>query len=79
MDEDEIFESKSALVPEFGKIICASFSFITPKGEIHTQSFKDDDEKILLLKIKELLDKVNQLDFFLCGHNIKNFDIPLSR
>ena len=76
MDNDQIYESKSALIPEFGKIICASFSFITPKGDIHTQTFKSDDEVELLLKVKDLLDKVYKLDFFLCGHNIKNFDIP---
>ena len=43
------------LIPEFGKIICASFSFITPKGDIHTQTFKSDDEVELLLKVKDLV------------------------
>ena len=76
MDAEEIYENKSALIPEFGKIVCASFSFITPKGDIHTQTFSDDDEKVLLLQIKDILEKVYTLDFHLCGHNIKNFDIP---
>lgn len=76
MSDDEIYESKSALVPEFGKIVCASFSFVTPKGETHTQTFKNDNEKDLLMQIKDLLDKVFDLGFHLCGHNIKSFDIP---
>lgn len=76
MSDEEVFESKSALIPEFGKIICATFSFITPKGDVHTQTFNDEDEKELLLKIKNLLEKVYDLDFYLCGHNIKIFDIP---
>lgn len=73
---EEIFINKSALVAEFSKIIVASFSFITPKGEIHTQTFAEDDEKELLIQVKDLLNKVEKLDFYLCGHNIKFFDIP---
>jgi DNA polymerase elongation subunit (family B) len=68
--------NKAALVSEFSKIIVASFSFITPKGDIHTQTFAEDDEKDLLLQVRDLLNKVEKLDFYLCGHNIKFFDIP---
>lgn len=73
---NEVFVNKAALVAEFSKIIVASFSFITPKGDVHTQTFAEDDEKELLIKVKELLTKVEKLDFYLCGHNIKFFDIP---
>lgn len=73
---EEIFVNKAALVSEFSKIIVASFSFITPKGDIHTQTFAEDDEKDLLLQVRDLLNKVEKLDFYLCGHNIKFFDIP---
>ena len=73
---EEIFINKAALVAEFSKIIVASFSFITPKNEIHTQTIAEDDEKELLIQVRELLDKVDKLDFYLCGHNIKFFDIP---
>ena len=73
---EEIFVNKAALVAEFSKIIVASFSFITPKNEIHTQTIAEDDERELLLKIRDLLQKVEKLDFHLCGHNIKFFDIP---
>ena len=49
-DLDEIFTNHAALVSDFSKIIVASFSFIiTPKGEIHTTTFAEDDEKKLLL------------------------------
>lgn len=73
---EEIFVNKAALVSEFSKIIVASFSFITPKGDVHTQTFAEDDEKDLLLQVRDLLNKVEKLDFYLCGHNIKFFDIP---
>jgi len=73
---EEIFVNKAALVSEFSKIIVASFSFIAPDGNIHTQTFAEDDEKVLLLQVRDLLNKVEKLDFYLCGHNIKFFDIP---
>lgn len=73
---EEIFINKAALVAEFSKIIVASFSFITPNGDIHTQTFAEDDERELLLQVRDLLNKVDRLDFYLCGHNIKFFDIP---
>lgn len=74
---DEIFKNHAALVSDFSKIIVASFSFITPDNEIHTTTFADDDEKKLLQDVKKLLDKVLKLDFYLCGHNIKGFDMPM--
>ena len=74
---DEIFKNHAALVSDFSKIIVASFSFITPDNEVHTTTFADDDEKKLLQDVKKLLDKVLKLDFHLCGHNIKGFDMPM--
>lgn len=74
---DEMFSSKSALIPEFAKIVCVSACFITPDGEVKTQSFYGDDEKELLTDVRDLLNKVHKMDFHLCGHNLKNFDIPM--
>jgi len=74
---DEIFVNHAALVSDFAKIIVASFSFITPKGDIHTTTIAEDDEKELLKQVRDLLNKVNKLDFHLCGHNIKGFDMPM--
>jgi len=76
MSIEDIYVSKSALLPEFGKIICISFSFLTPNGDIHVQTFNDEEEKQILIKTKDLLDKVDKLGFVLSGHNIKIFDIP---
>jgi len=74
---DEMFYNKSALIPEFAKIIVASFAFHTPNGDVHTQTFSSDEEVEVLNDIKGLLNKVSKMDFYLCGHNIKNFDIPM--
>ena len=49
---------------------------MTPDGKIHKQTFSDSDEKKLLKDVNVLMDKVFRMDFWLCGHNIKMFDIP---
>jgi len=72
----QMFVNRSALVPEFGRIACVSVAFVTDKGETRMQSFSDMDEKKLLVEVQKLLKKVGELGFFLCGHNVKGFDIP---
>jgi DNA polymerase elongation subunit (family B) len=74
---DEVFSKRTALVPEFAKIVCVSVAFVTDKDEIKAQSFYGDDEKQLLKDCQKLLDRCGKLDFHLCGHNLKNFDIPM--
>jgi hypothetical protein len=74
---DEIFSKRSALVPEFAKIVCVSVAFVLDSGETKRQTFFGDDELKLLQDVQKLLDRCGKLDFFLCGHNLKNFDIPM--
>ena len=74
---DEIFLRRASLVPEFSKIICVSVAFVTDKDEVKIQSFFGDDERQLLKDCQKLLDRCSKLDFYLCGHNLKNFDIPM--
>jgi len=71
-----MFKRHAALVPEFAKIVCVNVQFVMDNGEIKSQSFSGDDEKKLLRDCKKVLDKCYKLDFYLCGHNLKNFDIP---
>ena len=75
--KNNIFVKRAALVPEFAKIICVSVAFVTDKDEIKTQTFSGDDEKKLLKDCQTLLNRCGKLDFYLCGHNLKNFDIPM--
>ena len=72
-----MFKRRSALVPEFAKIVCVSMAFVLDNGEIKKQTFAGDDEKEVLLQVRNLLDRCQKLDFYLCGHNLKNFDIPM--
>jgi predicted PolB exonuclease-like 3'-5' exonuclease len=77
LPKDEVFKKRSALVPEFAKIICVSMAFVMENGEVKKQTFSGDNEKELLIQVRSLLDRCHKLDFYLCGHNLKNFDIPM--
>jgi hypothetical protein len=74
---NEVFSKRTALVPEFSKIVCVSVAFVTDNNEIKQQTFLNDDEKVLLTDVQTLLNRCGKLDFYLCGHNLKNFDIPM--
>jgi len=73
----QMFVNRAALVPEFAKIACVSVAFVMDNGEIKIQSFSDKNEKKLLQDVQKLLRRVGELGFFLCGHNVKGFDIPM--
>jgi hypothetical protein len=72
-----IFLTRTALVPEFAKIVCVSVAFVTDKNEVKKQTFSNDNEETLLSELQTLLNRCSKLDFHLCGHNLKNFDIPM--
>ena len=75
--KNKVFSTRAGLVPEFAKIVCVSFAFVLDNGETRKQTFSNDDEYQLLLDVQKLLNKCGKLDFWLCGHNLKNFDIPM--
>jgi len=76
---DLVYE-RAGIYAEFGKIICISAGLIFNRnGErfFKVKSFMGDDEKMLLEDFGKILtgfccEPKNQL----CGHNIKEFDIP---
>jgi len=74
---EQMFVNRAALVPEFSRIACVSVAFVTDKGETKMQSFSDPDEKKLLKDVQKLLHRIGNLGFYLCGHNVKGFDIPV--
>ena len=67
----QMFVNRAALVPEFARIACVSVAFVK------MQSFSNPDEKKMLLEVQKLLYRVGELGFYLCGHNVKGFDIPM--
>ncbi len=80
---EDLYSEKAGIYAEFGKIICISVGFLIPDKEKKTidsfrvKSFYGDDEKALLQDFFQSLDKyLNNNTYKICGHNIKEFDIP---
>lgn len=76
----EAFVNSAGIYAEFGKIVCISVGFIHfQENEMHfrTKSFANHDEKQLLRDFTHMLARFCQTkEHTLCGHNIKEFDIP---
>lgn len=80
-DDEAIGKSyygRAGIYSEFSKIICISIGFITSEGTLRIKSFSDEKEKDLLENFSKLLKThyPGPQGYFLCGHNIKEFDIP---
>ena len=71
---------RAGIYAEFGKIICISAGFIFLKnGEryFRIKSFYGHDERLLLIDFRKVLDSFcNNPKNQICGHNIKEFDVP---
>ncbi len=76
----DAFKNSAGIYSEFGKIICISVGFVYFRGfEMHfkTKSFYGHDEKKLLEEFVIMLNKFcTNAERSICGHNIKEFDIP---
>ncbi len=71
---------RAGIYAEFGKVVCISAGIFIPNGgkySLRTKSFYGDDEKKLLSDFSEMLNKsFYQANKVLCGHNIREFDVP---
>lgn len=77
------YYNNAGIYSEFGKIVCISvgaFGRDANNGELffRVKSYYNHNEKQLLMEFAALLDKHynNPNKHFLCGHNIREFDIP---
>ncbi len=84
-DAEEItpkdYYKNSGIWAEFGKVICISvgyFNFFNGgKYEFRVKSIYGDDESTVLKEFADLIENYfNAPQKLLCGHNIKEFDIP---
>jgi DNA polymerase elongation subunit (family B) len=76
--DEELYELKAALVPEFNRIVCASFGrydFREPIPKMVIKSYYGDDENEILNGIEAVVSKFTK--YKMTGHNIKRFDIPV--
>lgn len=72
-----LFVSRAALVPEFAKIVTVCLGIVDQSGTFKTTIFSNENEKKLLESLRATLVKCGEMNYFLCGHNVKNFDIPM--
>jgi hypothetical protein len=76
---EEIYE-KAGIYAEFGKIICISTALVyrsEGRDKLRVKSFYGHDEAKLLASFAEVLARYyGGQEKFLCGHNVKEFDVP---
>ena len=80
----ELYLEKAGIFAEFGRIICISVGFLTSgypdkEGILRIKSFSGDiSERDLLLQFTQMIHEYyhDPQNCWLCGHNIKEFDIP---
>jgi DNA polymerase elongation subunit (family B) len=78
MTDEQLYESKAALTPEFARIVCASFGrlgFSNNEPSLIIKSYCSTEEKEVLDGIHRVFDKFTTMKF--SGHNIKRFDVPM--
>jgi 3'-5' exonuclease len=79
---EESFQNRAGIYAEFAKIVCISAGYLIFKDGVaekaRIKSFAGDDEKQLIQEFADLLIEHynNPERDFICGHNIKEFDIP---
>lgn len=77
--DDELFQMKSALHAEFGRIVCISFAklkIVDGLPTIQVVSYAGDDETQILNQSFKLINGLAKNGVKLAGHNVKRFDIP---
>lgn len=75
----ESFAGNAGIFAEFGKVVCISAGVMDEKKgrKFKVKSYFGDDEKLLLMKFANALNNWSEKKSrSLCGHNIKEFDIP---
>ncbi len=72
------YEEKAGIFAEFGKICCISMGYQVGDGTLRIKSIYNHEEEELLQEFAGILEKYfnDPQVHFLCGHNIKEFDVP---
>ncbi len=70
---------RAGIYAEFGKVIVISLGWLSGEGEeaeLRLKTLANDDEEALLTDLIDILVKIDNTKTLLCGHNIKEFDVP---
>ena len=76
-----LYEEKAAIFAEFAKVVCITVAYLRKhkkEYEVRIKSFYGSDEKEVLKDFSSLINKHfdEPKKYFICGHNIKEFDVP---
>lgn len=74
--KNALYRQTAALFPEFSKVCCVTLGYIMKDGKYKMESFYGEDELTILKETRRIFNAVEPKGYTLCGHNIKNFDIP---
>lgn len=77
--DEDLFEMKSALQAEFGRVVCVSFGKIKMVDGVPTAqlvSYSGQDELEILRQSFKLMTGLSKTGSRLFGHNVKRFDVP---
>lgn len=75
----QLYSQKAAIYAEFGKIICICVGLIVRKESgyiFRTISYTGEENEILSSFFKMISDYSEKRDVFICGHNLREFDVP---
>ncbi len=77
---EEGFACGAGVYAEFAKVVCISVGFVYMSGterRVRLKSFCGDDEREVLSGFASLVNRIMvSRDYSVCGHNIKEFDMP---
>lgn len=76
-----MFIDRGAIYSEFAKVVCVSVGYLigkSPDKKLRLKSFYGHEEQAVLQDLSDMLERhFNDLNkHCICGHNIKEFDIP---
>ena len=74
----EYYEDRAGIMAEFNKIVCISIGYFY-ETHFKVKAIYGHNEKEVLSNFLEILRKIDIVNnrWFFCGHNIKEFDIPV--
>ena len=73
---EDSYLDQAGIMSTYGRIVCISFGYVDASGKKQIRSFYGEDERDIVSSFNDLLKKIGQKSFRLCGFRINYFDIP---
>lgn len=75
---EEVYQQTASFFAEFGKVACVSMAVTSTSSEggLKYISYSGEDEKEILLNVRNVFDSSDKKGYHLCGQSVKFFDIP---